>query len=72
MICNETALLTRRIILTYRKVMHSPQDGGRNNEIVVPNPNPKDKEPMYIGRRKRVDKMTTFEDLPLPWKYPKK
>ncbi|MCM1043507.1 MAG: hypothetical protein NC548_43770 [Lachnospiraceae bacterium] len=56
----------------YRKVMHSSKDGNRNNEKIVPNPNPADKQPMYIARRKRVDKMTTFEDKPLPWKYPKK
>ncbi len=54
----------------YRKVMHSPKDGKRNNEKVYPNPNPKDKEPMYIGRRVRHDKKKKFENSILPWNYP--
>ena len=56
----------------YRKVMHGETEGGRKNEIVYPNPNPKDPEPMYIAKRKRHDKKTKFEDKPLPWQYPKK
>ena len=56
----------------YRKVMHSAKDGNRNNEKVEPNPNPKDKAPMYIGKRVRHDKKKNFEMKPLPWKYPKK
>ncbi|MBR1676955.1 MAG: hypothetical protein IJ706_06590 [Clostridia bacterium] len=56
----------------YRKVMHSDKDGKRNNEKVYPNPNPKDKNPMYIGKRVRHDKKKYFEDMPLSWKYPKK
>ena len=56
----------------YRKVMHSEKDGGRNNEKIYPNPNPKDDRPMYIGKRVRHDDKDNFEDYPLPWKYPKK
>ena len=53
----------------YRKVMHSSKEGGRNNEMVFPNPNPKDAEAMYISKRIRHDKMSAFENKPLPWKY---
>ncbi len=56
----------------YRKVMHSEKDGKRTNEKVHPNPNPKDKKPMYIGKRIRHDKKVKFEDFILPWKYPGK
>ncbi len=56
----------------YRKVMHAEKDGKRNNEKVYPNPDPKDKEPMYIGRRVRHDKKESFNEKPLPWKYSKK
>lgn len=56
----------------YRKVMHSEKDGRHLNEKVYPNPNKKDKKPMYIGKRVRLDKKSNFEDKPLPWKYPKK
>lgn len=54
----------------FRKVMHAEKDGNRTNEKVEPNPNPKDTEPMYIGKRIRHDKKEFFEDKPLPWKYP--
>ncbi len=57
---------------SYRKVMHGERDGKKKNEKVSPNPNRKDPNPMYIGKRKRHDKMASFEDLPLPWKYPGK
>ena len=56
----------------YRKVMHSEKDGKRSNEKVFPNPDPSDKEPMYIGKRVRHDKKTNFENKILPWKYPNK
>ena len=56
----------------YRKVTHSQVEGGRNNEKVYPNPNPKDTEPMYIAKRVRHDEKDNFENKPLPWKYPKK
>ncbi len=55
----------------YRKVMHSEKDGRHLNEKVFPNPNSKDKKPMYIAKRIRHDKKTNFEDRPLPWKYKK-
>lgn len=55
----------------YRKVMHSEKEGGRSNEKVYPNPNPKDPRPMYIGKRTRHDKKVKFETYRLPWKYPK-
>lgn len=48
------------------------ESGGRNNEKIYPNPNPKDDKPMYIGKRVRHDDKDNFEDFPLPWKYPKK
>ena len=56
----------------YRKVTHSQIEGGRNNDMVYPNPNPKDTEPMYITKRVRHDEKDNFENKPLPWKYPKK
>lgn len=56
----------------YRKVMHVKRDGGRLNEEIEPNPNPKDKRPMYIGKRVRHDKKINFVNYKLPWKYPKK
>ena len=56
----------------FRKVMHSARDGKRLNEKVVPNPNPKDKNPMYIGKSVKHDKKKYFEKKKLPWKYPGK
>ena len=56
----------------YRKVMHGEKDGGRTNETVYPNPNPKDPKPMHIGKRTRHDVKENFDAKPLPWKYPKK
>lgn len=56
----------------YRKVMHGEKDGSRKNEKVFPNPNPKDKKPMYIGKRVRHDKKLNFDSKLLPWVYPKK
>ncbi len=55
----------------YRKVMHSDKDGRHNNERVFPNPDPRDKEPMYIGTRVRHDSKEKFEPKPLPWIYKK-
>ena len=52
--------------------MHGEREGGRPNEKVYPNPNPKDPKPMYIGKRVRHDKKTQFESYKLPWNYPKK
>lgn len=56
----------------YRKVMHGAKDGKRTNECVVPNPNPKDPNPMYIGKRIRHDRKQAFEEKPLSWIYPMK
>ena len=56
----------------YRKVMHGKTEGGRINENVYPNPNPKDLKPMYIAKRVRHDVITKFENIPLTWKYRKK
>lgn len=56
----------------YRKVMHGEKEGGRTNETVYPNPNPKDPKPMRIAKRVRHDDKEHFEEKPLPWKYPKK
>ena len=56
----------------YRKVMHSEKDGRHYNERVYPNPDKRDKEPMYIANRVRHDKKNNFEKIPLSWKYPKK
>ena len=56
----------------YRKVTHSQYDGRHLNEKVEPNPNPKDKRPMYIGKRVRHDKKKYFSKWKYPWKYKKK
>ena len=56
----------------FRKVMHGEKDGRHLNEIIYPNPNPKDNRPMYITKRVRHDDKNNFENSPLPWKYPKK
>lgn len=56
----------------YRKVMHGDRDGRHLNEVVFPNPDPKESAPMYIAKRVRHDDKSKFEPLPLPWKYPKK
>lgn len=55
----------------YRKVMHSDRDGRHLNEKVFPNPNPKDKKPMYIGHRVRHDEKKFFSSWKYPWKYKK-
>ena len=56
----------------YRKVMHGEKDGRHLNEVVYPNPNPKDDKPMYIAKRVRHDDKENFENAPLPWRYPNK
>ena len=55
----------------YRKVMHSDRDGRHLNEIVHPNPNPRDPMPMYIAHRVRHDKKKYFP-WKFSWKYPMK
>ena len=57
---------------SYHKVTHSPVEGRRNNDMIFPNPNPSDKEPMYIARRRRHDKKKHFSKWKYPWKVPKK
>ena len=53
----------------YRKVMHSEKDGKRKNERVYPNPNKRDSDPMYIGKRVRYDNKKYFSKWKYPWKY---
>ena len=55
----------------YRKVMHNEKDGKSLNEKVSPNPNPKGKKPMYIGKRVRHDEKKNFSDWKYPWDYKK-
>lgn len=55
----------------YRKVMHNTHDGRHLNERVYPNPDPTDKEPMYIAKRKRHDLKTNFSRWKYPWRYKK-
>ena len=54
----------------YRKVMHGERDGRHLNEKVYPNPNRRDKEPMYIAKRVRHDEKKYFGKK-YPWKYKK-
>ena len=56
----------------YRKVMHGEKEGGRTNEILFPNPDPNDPDPMCIAKRVRHDEKDNFENKPLSWRYPKK
>ena len=55
----------------YRKVMHSFRDGRHLNEMVFPNPDPKDKKPMYIAKRIRHDEKKYFGQR-MSMKYTKK
>ena len=55
----------------YRKVTHSEKDGRHFNERVHPNPNHKDREDMFIGKRIRHDKKKNFSKWKYPWKYNK-
>lgn len=56
----------------YRKVMSSEKDGRHLNEKIFPNPDKKQKTPMYIGKRTRSDKKENFTEWHFTWKYPKK
>lgn len=56
----------------YRKVTHSERDGRHLNERVYPNPNTKDKRPMFIVKRVRHDKKINFSKWKYPWQYKKK
>ena len=51
--------------------MHGDRDGRHLNEKVDPNPNRKDKDPMYIAKRVPHDKKRNFGKK-YPWRYPKK
>lgn len=55
----------------FRKVSHSTNMTQRGYEVVKPNPNPKDPDPMYIENKKRVDYKEKFGKR-LPWEYPQK
>ena len=57
---------------SYRKVMHGQKDGWRNNDMITPNPNPFDREPMYVGRRKRHDNKNNFSNWRYNWKIKNK
>lgn len=54
----------------YRKVMHNERDGRHLNEVVYPNPNRRDTNPMYIAKRVRHDKKKYFGKK-YSWKYKK-
>lgn len=56
----------------FRKVTHSEREGRHINEKVEPNPNPKDKKPMYIVKRVRHDEKTNFSEWKYNWKYNQK
>ena len=57
----------------FRKVSHSSNVARkRGYEVVTPNPDPSDPNPMIIERRKRVDSKDNFERVPKPWVYRKK
>lgn len=51
--------------------MHSLKEGRHINEEVYPNPDIRDKKPMYITKRVRHDEKKYFGNR-LSWKYPKK
>ena len=53
----------------FRKVTHSEKEGRHLNEKVYPNPNPKDKKPMFIVKRTRHDIKENFSTWKYPWKY---
>lgn len=56
----------------YRKVTHSERDGRHLNEKVFPNPDKRDKRPMYIAKRVRHDVKDNFSKWKYPWRYHKK
>lgn len=56
----------------FRKVSHEKTvSRSKNVEKVFPNPDITDKSPMYIEKRKRVDRKYYFRNSILPWKYKK-
>lgn len=56
----------------FRKVTHAEKDGRHLNEIVYPNPDPRDPKPMYIVKRERHDVKDQFSGWIYPWIYKKK
>lgn len=69
---NHPALITGEysdVEFNYRKVTHSDKEGRHLNEKVDPNPNPSDKEPMFIVKRVRHDNKKNFSTWIYPWKY---
>ena len=55
----------------YRKVMHNYKDGRHLNEMIYPNPNPLDPDPMYIAKRVRHDDKNNFSNWRYKWKIRK-
>lgn len=54
----------------YQKTSHSEGVTNKGYKKIFPNPNPRDKEPMYVENKKRVDFKEKFGPK-LPWKYNK-
>lgn len=52
----------------YRKTMHGERDGRHLNEIISPNPNPLDPNPMYVAKRVRHDNKDNFSKWRYNWK----
>ena len=55
----------------YKKASHSSGLTKRGFSVITPNPDPKDKKPMFIENRRRKDFKHKFGPR-LPWKSPKK
>ena len=55
-------------MFVHREAIHTKK---KDYEEILPNPDPSDPNPMYIGKRVRHDSKSRFEKDPLPWKYPK-
>ena len=71
LIVSEAKIKVEKDGFLYRKVSHSPKMTKRGIEKVSPNPNPEDKRPMFIEKRKRKDFKKMFGPK-LTWKYTKK
>ncbi len=56
----------------FRKVTHSEKDGRHLNIKIEPNPNPQDKNAMYVTKRIRHDKKRHFSKWKYSWKKPQK
>ena len=56
----------------FRRTSHQKSVARKKGyEEVNPNPNPRDPDPMFIEKRKRVDKKSNFYPRPYSWKYKK-